>query len=211
MVDAAIRIADARGVDAVSMRSLAAELGVEAMSLYCHVPGKKDLLGMMADRLLNSVPIPPRTLPPQRRLRQLAVNLRALARAHPNVFPLVVLTPLQMSASARPTEIALQALRDAGVSDPCAIRKQRVFLSFVRGYLLWEIGGFMAGRWNASDATLHPAAVAELESLDPGLFPECRRLARTFSRISPNQAFEEGLSSLLAVLLPDRAKKDRSS
>lgn len=191
------------------MRTLAAELGIEAMSLYSHVPSKDVLLGLMAAQVVETVPFPSRRLAPRQRLRLLAIHLRAAAREHPNVFPLFVLKPLQMKASARLTEIALQAFLDAGTTDLCAIRKQRVFLSFVRGYLLWEIGGFTAGRWRASDSTLLPASIAEFEALDPALFPECKRLAGTFYKISPNQAFEEGLESILSSLLPPAPKLGR--
>ena len=153
VVRAAVGIANAHGTDALSMRALAGALGVEAMSLYSHVPSKEVLLGLMAAHVMESIDIPPRTLPPLKRLQRLATDLREAAHAHPAVFPLVVLAPLDMRAAVRPTEIALQAFLDAGLSDQRAIRSQRVFLSFVRGYLLWEIGGFTAGRWRASDAS----------------------------------------------------------
>ena len=210
VVTAALRIADAHGADAVSMRALAAELGVEAMSLYSHVPSKEVLLGLMAARLVESMPMPSRTLQPRRRLRQLADGMRSTAHAHPNVFPLVVLMPLKMRAAVRPTEVALAAFLDAGLGDARAIRCQRVFLSFVRGYLLWEIGGLTVGRWSARNASLAPASMAELASIDAAEFPETLRLATTFARISPDQAFEEGLDSLMAALLPEAPKKSRS-
>ncbi len=206
VVRAAVGIANANGTDALSMRALAGALGVEAMSLYSHVPSKEVLLGLMAAHVMESIDIPPRTLPPLKRLQRLATDLREAAHAHPAVFPLVVLAPLDMRAAVRPTEIALQAFLDAGLSDQRAIRSQRVFLSFVRGYLLWEIGGFTAGRWRASDATLQPASLAEVKALDAAEFPETRRLAATFSRISPDQAFAEGLASMLSSLLPAAAR-----
>src|SRR5688572_6354769 len=51
IVDTAIRVADADGIDAVSMRRLARELGVGTMSLYRYVPGKEELLALMLDRV----------------------------------------------------------------------------------------------------------------------------------------------------------------
>ncbi|MFF7243400.1 TetR/AcrR family transcriptional regulator C-terminal domain-containing protein [Embleya sp. NPDC008237] len=57
VVSAAVAIADERGLAAVSMRQIAAELGVAAMSLYRHVPGKEDLLAAMADRAFAELPV----------------------------------------------------------------------------------------------------------------------------------------------------------
>lgn len=203
VVAAAVRIADEHGVEAVSMRSLAAELGVEAMSLYSHVPSKEVLLGLMAARVIGQVPTPPRKLPPRKRLCMLGMGMRKVARAHPHVFPLVVLMPLELEASLRPVEIALQAFVDAGLGDERAIRSQRVLLSYLRGYLLWEIGGFAAGRWRDARGRLSPRALSDLAALDRSRFPESTRMAATFLRIKPDRAFEDGLGWVLDSLLPE--------
>src|SRR5215212_8753897 len=58
IVRAAIAIADAEGFEAVTMRRLAAELGVGTMSLYWHVPNKDNLLELMRDELIGEVEMP---------------------------------------------------------------------------------------------------------------------------------------------------------
>jgi len=211
LVAAAVRYADAHGTEALSMRALARELGVEAMSLYSHVHGKEALLGLMAAHVVEGMELPARTGAPRARLRRIAEAMRAAAYAHPAVFPLVVLMPLEMKAAVRPTEAVLGAFLDAGADDARAIRCQRVFLSFVRGYLLWELGAMTAGRWTARGATLAPASVAQLEALDGTAFPETRRLAGTFARISPDQAFAEGVEAIIDALLPARPRAGRDS
>ena len=55
IVEAAIDIADRDGLDAVSMRRIAEQLGVGAMSLYTHVPGKSDLIDLMTDRVVGEL------------------------------------------------------------------------------------------------------------------------------------------------------------
>lgn len=55
IVEAATEIADAEGIDAVSMRRVADRLGVGAMSLYTHVPGRGDLVDLMIDSALNDL------------------------------------------------------------------------------------------------------------------------------------------------------------
>ena len=58
VVSAAIGVADRRGLTALTMRSLARELGVEAMSLYHHFAGKEALLDSMVDRVYGEIALP---------------------------------------------------------------------------------------------------------------------------------------------------------
>lgn len=55
VLSAAMDLADAEGVSAITMRRLAADLGVEAMSLYYHVPGKEGLLDGLAEAVLDEI------------------------------------------------------------------------------------------------------------------------------------------------------------
>ena len=90
---AAVRIADAEGLDALSMRRVAAELGTGAMSLYRHVPGKEELLLLMRDAAFGEFPLPP--VPPRGWRAQLEVSSRslwALYRRHPWVARTTSLT-----------------------------------------------------------------------------------------------------------------------
>src|SRR5581483_10248073 len=57
VVAAAIELADREGIESISMRRLAQELGVEAMSLYTHVRNKNDLLDGMADAVISEIPL----------------------------------------------------------------------------------------------------------------------------------------------------------
>ena len=57
VVAAAVELADSDGTESISMRRLAQELGVEAMSLYTHVRNKDDLLDGMADAVISQIPL----------------------------------------------------------------------------------------------------------------------------------------------------------
>lgn len=56
IVEAGVALADAEGLDALSMRSLAKELGAGAMSLYTYVPGKRELIALMVERVAGELP-----------------------------------------------------------------------------------------------------------------------------------------------------------
>jgi AcrR family transcriptional regulator len=83
VVDAAIAIADRDRLDAVTMRRLGEHLGVTPMALYKHVGGREQLIDGMVDRLVDRIPVPPRTRSWKRTLRTRILSARESLRAHP--------------------------------------------------------------------------------------------------------------------------------
>jgi AcrR family transcriptional regulator len=86
IVSTAIRIADQEGLEALSMRRLAQELGSGATSLYRHVANKDELLDLAVDAVLGEVPLADdSTLDWQQRTGDLARGIRTTLRRHPGV------------------------------------------------------------------------------------------------------------------------------
>ncbi|MEV6327253.1 TetR/AcrR family transcriptional regulator [Streptomyces sp. NPDC051909] len=84
VVDAAVRIADAEGIDAVSMRRIAAELGCGTMSLYNYVPRKEDLYELMVDAASEEYELPDRPSGDWRAdMTGIARQTRAIMERHP--------------------------------------------------------------------------------------------------------------------------------
>jgi AcrR family transcriptional regulator len=83
VVAAGIALADRDGIASISMRKLAQELGIEAMSLYTHVRNKEDLLDGMVDAVIAEIPMPPPGAGWQASLRQLALAARGVVLTHP--------------------------------------------------------------------------------------------------------------------------------
>jgi AcrR family transcriptional regulator len=83
VLEAAIGLADREGIDAVSMRRLGQELGVEAMSLYTHVESKDDLLDGIADAIVAQVPVDRTSADWQAALRRTILGARAMLLHHP--------------------------------------------------------------------------------------------------------------------------------
>jgi AcrR family transcriptional regulator len=80
----AVRIADAQGLDAVTMRRVAAELGIAVMSLYTYVPAKDHLAQLMIDQLAAGYAYPATPAPdPHAAIADLAGQAREIARRHP--------------------------------------------------------------------------------------------------------------------------------
>jgi AcrR family transcriptional regulator len=78
IVDAAMAILDASGLDAVSMRSVADRLATGPASLYAHVSGKPELLALMLDRVIGEIELPPPD--PARWKEQLRAGMIAMHR-----------------------------------------------------------------------------------------------------------------------------------
>ncbi|HEV2065679.1 MAG TPA: TetR/AcrR family transcriptional regulator C-terminal domain-containing protein [Thermomicrobiales bacterium] len=140
VLDAAIALADREGVDALSMRRLGAELGVQAMSLYNHVASKQDLLDGVAGRLLAGMEIPaPAEAGWEVGLRQVCRSYRRLAHDHPGLFPTVLARPLASPEVLPPLEATLAFLRKAGLDAEAALDVFQACASFVGGFALGEI------------------------------------------------------------------------
>jgi AcrR family transcriptional regulator len=118
ILDAAIRIADRDGADAVTLRRLGAELGVDPTAAYRHFRDKEDLLVQMCDRLLQDLAA---TIEPTGRWREDIVAVSNGARgvylAHPQLAYMLATSPGPLPNSQRLTEILLASLRSTGLPD----------------------------------------------------------------------------------------------
>ena len=136
VVQAAIALADADGLAAVSMRAVAQRVGISAMSVYTYVPGKAELLDLMVDALYLGMPRPPwRIRTWQRRLTRVAETNRALLAAHPWLTEVAVLSrpPLGPGVMAK-YEHELAALDGTGLDDVTTDAALSYVLGFVHGH-----------------------------------------------------------------------------
>ncbi|WP_424216626.1 TetR/AcrR family transcriptional regulator C-terminal domain-containing protein (plasmid) [Streptomyces sp. BI20] len=134
IVASAIAIADAEGLEAVSMRRVAAELSVATMSLYRHVSDKDALLVQMTDTVFATQPLPADPPPGWRpRLHLAAHALWALFRRHPWLASSVSLTRPQVIPGAIPySEWVLAALVGHGMDDQSAFTAHLTLLNHIR-------------------------------------------------------------------------------
>jgi TetR/AcrR family tetracycline transcriptional repressor len=197
---AALAIVDGEGLAAISMRRVGEELGVEAMSLYNHVPSKAAILDGVFEIVLSELP-PAQKHPTWRAfLRERALALAAVLRAHPHALPLFATRPAVTRASLEHMESALQILHDAGMSPEHALATFQVLVAFVVGHTLQAYAPV------AADEASRPA----YEALREDEFPRVRELARLLpSRDVERElalgvdALLEGLSGLVKKARPD--------
>jgi AcrR family transcriptional regulator len=203
IISAAVDLIEREGVEAVSMRRIAALLDCGVMSLYNHVPSKAALLDDVAERVISGIEF---TAMPgaswEEQVRAQARAFRAIARKYPRSTMLVVSRPTGSLTGLRPIENALATLREAGCGGNEAVLIVRAFIAFIMGSLLREVGvtpGLRDDDGSVIGATV-PAA-----SPDPAQFPQMTSLAAELSRRDPDGDFEFGLDLLvhaIAALLP---------
>ena len=138
---AALAIVDGEGLDALSMRRLGAELGVEGMAVYRHFPNKAAVLAGVVEVLLAALVIPPPSdMPWQTVFRELSRAYRALLLRHPHAIPLLAALPLSDPAAARAAGAVMAQLRAAGFDAPSALKTLATITSYVIGVAQWEVG-----------------------------------------------------------------------
>jgi len=150
IIDAALHIMDTEGLDAVSMRRVAREVGVEAMSLYNHVRDKDDLLNGVIEQVMRSVALPDEPVDGDWIAygRDIAFGWRTLFRAHPSLLQLFA-ERKRAGASVdtlRPMDAALQALRRAGLSDSDAVLAFHTIGGYIFGSVMMESGTLFGGQ-----------------------------------------------------------------
>jgi AcrR family transcriptional regulator len=141
VIEAALEIAEREGLERLSMRRVAAALGVSTMAPYRHVRNKQDLLDGLLARLLAEVELPEDSLSWDRRLRLLAGEIRALARRRPRVFALLLQRRAAGEGATRARRAALSALADAGLDERQAASFERIASTMIMGLAMSEAAG----------------------------------------------------------------------
>ncbi|WP_254716430.1 TetR/AcrR family transcriptional regulator [Actinomadura sp. WMMB 499] len=138
IVEAAVRVADAGGATAVSMRNVGRELGVEAMSLYHHIANKDALLDALVDRIFADIELPERDRPWRAAMRDRAASARAVLARHPWALSLVDSRPTPGPALLRHHDAVLGSLRRGGFPVALAAHAFSVIDAYVYGFVLTE-------------------------------------------------------------------------
>lgn len=118
VIAAAIEIADSDGLSALTIRAVAAKLGITAMATYTYIPGKSELLDLMLDAVYGQMPRSDFDgMPWRARVSALAGENRALLERHPWVVALATTRPPLGPGMVAKYEYELRAFDGLGLSD----------------------------------------------------------------------------------------------
>jgi TetR/AcrR family tetracycline transcriptional repressor len=206
IVEAALATMDREGLEAVSMRRIAREVGVEAMSLYHHVADKDDLLDALCARVMSDFRIPEHDDRPWiERARDGAREWRRVLKSHPNVIALFAerSKPMTEVSALRPMEHALSLIMESGIDEREAVQVFNVMGGYIMGFVMMETGRmFTAGAVDA-DAP-EPAAVAA--TFPAGQLPCITAALPYLAACDPDEQFEFGLDLMLGGLQARRPR-----
>jgi len=135
---AAVALADRGGVGALSMRKLAQELGVEAMSLYHHVANKDDILDGIVDVVFGEIELPTGEAGWEAAMRRRSVSAREALRRHPWATGLMESRRTPGPANIRHHDAVLGVLRNAGFPVELAAHAYSLLDSYIYGFALQE-------------------------------------------------------------------------
>lgn len=134
VLQTAIDLADSRGLEALTMRRLGEELGVEAMSVYRHVANKRDLLNAMIDAVFQEVDLPSHTDDWKTALRKRSMSLRGMLKRHTWANGLMDSAVTPGAATLRQHDRVLGTFRNAGFSIPMTAHALAALDSYIYGF-----------------------------------------------------------------------------
>ncbi|MFZ0752872.1 MAG: TetR/AcrR family transcriptional regulator [Trebonia sp.] len=153
----AVAVADAGGIGALTMRSLARELGVKPMSLYYYVAGKAEILDGIVDLVFSEIDLPSPGGDWQSQMRRRADSARRTLRRHPWAIGLMESRANPGPATLRHHESTLATLRRAGFSVAMTAHAYALLDSYIYGFALQEA----ALPFNPQTATEATEAITE--------------------------------------------------
>jgi AcrR family transcriptional regulator len=216
IVQTAVDLADAEGMEAVTMRRLAHELGVAAMTLYTYVPGKAELLDLMLDHVYGRMRR--RTTPLEsswrHRLEAVASDNRDLFAVHPWAAAISTNRPPLGPGALGKYEHELGALEGVGLGDVETDAALTLVLQFVRSAALTTAEAQAARAQSQLDDEQWWAANEPLLSkiMAPERYPLASRIGTAAGQahgaaVNPKHAYEFGLQRVLdgiAALIAER-------
>jgi len=192
IVSSAIRIADEKGLAAVTLRGIAASLGVHVTSLYNHVPTKEAVFDEMIRALVVKAKLPTGTLTWQDWVRRFAAAMRALAHKHPGAFEAFHYAPAQGERAGEAFEAAFAAFRAGGFDTVSAYNAVKATSLAVLGLMLEDTARVRRG-----------ARRSDVSKLSAERFPNVHEIARVADDA-------DTFSYLVDVLIDGLAARPRS-
>ena len=193
VLQAAVDVADREGLDALTMRRLGAELGVEAMSLYKHVANKEEILDGIVELVVGEIEIPSEGTEWKEAMRRRTVSARDVLSRHSWAIGLLEARGSRGPTARRYLDAILGNLRSAGFSIENAVHAFWVLDCYVYGHVIQETSLAFNSSEELTDSTGFDEYPHLVEIAQPA-----RRSAYSF-----DNEFEFGLDLILDAL--DRA------
>jgi TetR/AcrR family tetracycline transcriptional repressor len=197
IVEAAIRLADRDGLDALSMRKLGQELGAGATSLYWHVKNKVQLEDLVLDALIGELADELTAAGGWReQLAEMARGLRRVLIRHRNIAPLLGERPTVGPHALDAAERVMAILHDAGFDARTTSLASGALINYASGFALFEAKAPGSAEPGSAEAkAMADAVMAYFRALPPERYPNL--LAVAGEDVTEDEQFEYGLERIL--------------
>lgn len=194
---AAVHLADREGLEALTMRRLGAELGVEAMSLYKHVANKEAILDGIVELVIGEIEIPSAGSDWKEAMRRRAISAREVLSRHSWAIGLMEARGSMGPTTLRYVDAILTNLRSAGFSIENAAHAFSLLDSYVYGHVIQETSWPINTPEEATESTR-----SILDQTTTGEYPHLAEIAEHALRFefSFDSEFEFGLDLILDAL-----------
>jgi len=197
VVQRGLALADAEGLDALTIRRLATELGVTPMALYWHFRNKEELLAALGDQVWRELDTDIDLAAPWYvQMRGLLESLLHILRSHPAASQLILEGEKQSDAALVAIETALGVLHRGGFDAEHATEIARSALW--TGLMLVMSEGFKPGLTEAERVEEQRLARVRLALLPPGRFPHIVEAAEPMSSCEPDIHYKLGVDLFIA-------------
>ncbi|MBF6437061.1 TetR/AcrR family transcriptional regulator [Nocardia cyriacigeorgica] len=184
---AALAVIDRDGLEGLTMRAVAKELGMATMALYRYVADRTALEVLVVERVFAAVDLTvPRQLSWRDRIRLLLDRTRRVAAEHPDTVPLILRHRHSARASLGLIEAMLSTLTDGGLTGIDRVIAQRTLIAYLLGFLQ-----------NEHYAALSGAGTAAMAALSSEEFPYLAQTAADARTVAPEREFSAGLDVIL--------------
>ncbi len=201
VLEAALEVIDRDGLDALTMRALAADLNVDPMTVHHHAKGKDSLLDGVAELLWEEIEHPGRSRDPKDVLRTLAHSTRALFHRHPEAAPLVLRCTELSRSELELWRVYLDALSASGLDQPATVLRPVLTYALGTGYAEVAMLGVACEPDRSRRYTDREVLVYLGQALPPGTPPELASAAvEMVADCDPDRCFTDGLELMLAGL-----------
>jgi AcrR family transcriptional regulator len=208
IAEAALAAIDAEGIDELSMRKLAQNLGSSAMALYTYFPDKDALLDGIAQLLLAEVDAPPEDIHWRDGMRFIMRSVRHVAMRHPNAARLIHRFPPHTPDALAFVEAGFRSFRRAGFDELSTARCYRALAAYSLGTLDIELGGYFTPEARA----ITPPTSDSIGSFSPEkLLPLVTEIGPTLATQDDTAEFEYGLELLLDGFADAMARAGRTA
>ena len=212
VLNAAMALADSDGIEALSMRRLAQELGVEAMSLYNHVANKGEILDGIVDLAVSEIELPSTEDEWEAAIRKCAISAHEAFLRHPWACSLVMSpgsSQIGYSARLRYIEWLLRRLREGGFSAELTYHAYHAVDSHVLGFTMWQLGHSAAAKSLGGGQDLADLAARFVDELRAGGYPYLAEHAEQHVAAAGHDDEDEGEFEFGLDLILDGLKRAR--